>query len=232
MAEDDRRSAARPEVEQRVEEALQQAEIARRERRYDEGIALLLDALELECRTDQVYYRLGNLYFDAGDLARAEYVYRRAIEVNPHHVNAHHNLAVVYKKTGRVHESVRFQKRAVRLQATGKIGRAFGRGEAPRFPKPLAEPGLWAEVNAKGAGSSGAACTADGAGGAGAADATDPGATGVAPEEEPLPSLSDLRDDPEFRRWGRRMAFKGLLLVAGVVVFYLIVMYFLGRYLF
>ncbi|MFS8572235.1 MAG: tetratricopeptide repeat protein [Clostridia bacterium] len=82
----------------------------------------LIDALKYKVDADQIYYRLGNLYFDAGDLGRAEYAYRRAIEFNPRHVNAHHNLAVVYKKTGRVEESVRMQKKAVRIQVGGWLG--------------------------------------------------------------------------------------------------------------
>jgi len=130
--ERDERSPVSPEeARARVREALEKAEWARRARRFDEGIERLIDALKYKVDADQIYYRLGNLYFDAGDLGRAEYAYRRAIEFNPRHVNAHHNLAVVYKKTGRVEESVRMQKKAVRIQVGGWLGRpARERGAA------------------------------------------------------------------------------------------------------
>ena len=98
----------------------------------------MLDALQYKVLVDMVYYRLGNLYFDSGDLARAEYAYMRAIETNPQHVNAHHNLSVVYKKTGRIHDSVRMRKRAARLEAGGLIGRKLAQATPPVFAKPVA----------------------------------------------------------------------------------------------
>src|SRR5690606_26437724 len=119
-----------------VEDALEQAERLRKARRYQQGIDLLIDALQYNVQVDKVYYRLGNLFFDAGDLARAEYAYQRAIETNPEHVNAHHNLAVVYRKTGRIHDSVRMRKRATRLEAGGWWSRALLGSGPPQFAKP------------------------------------------------------------------------------------------------
>ncbi len=60
----------------------------------------------------QLFFRLGNLYFDSGDIARAEHAYRRATEEDPRHASAHHNLGVVYRKQGKVSQSVRMIKKA------------------------------------------------------------------------------------------------------------------------
>ena len=114
--------AAGQEAARRVEQAIAAARQARQAGRYDEAARLLLDALEHRVRADSIFFHLGNVYFDAGDLVRAEYAYRRAIQLNPSHANAHHNLAVVYKKTGRIAESVVAQKQAVRLALAGDWG--------------------------------------------------------------------------------------------------------------
>ncbi len=98
-----------------VEKALEQADIYRKEKRFQKGIDLLLDALRCQVEEDQIYYRLGNIYYNAGDLDRAEYAYQRAIEKNKKHVNAHHNLGVVYKRKGRIWEFVKMKKKATIL---------------------------------------------------------------------------------------------------------------------
>jgi len=97
---------------QKVKEALEQAEKLRREKRYDEGIDLLIEALKYGVEKAKIYFRLGNLYFDAGKLEHAEYAYRKAIDLDPKHISAHYNLGVVYKKQGRISESVQMRKLA------------------------------------------------------------------------------------------------------------------------
>lgn len=97
---------------QKVKEALEQAEKLRRERRYDEGIELLIEALKYGAEKAQIYFRLGNLYFDTQKLEHAEYAYRRAIDFDPKHINAHYNLGVVYKKQGRISEYIKMRKLA------------------------------------------------------------------------------------------------------------------------
>lgn len=96
--------------------ALAQAEESRRAGRHAEGIALLLDALRYGEAKAQVLFRLGNLYFEQGDLARAEHAYRRATEEDPHHASAHHNLGVVYRRQGKITQSVQMLKKARRLE--------------------------------------------------------------------------------------------------------------------
>lgn len=104
------------EKEQRVLDALERAQELREKEEYDQGINKLLDALELGIDEDEVYYRLGNIYFDSGDLDRAEYAYERAIEQNEEHVNAQHNLAVVYRQQGKISKSVKQRKKANKIE--------------------------------------------------------------------------------------------------------------------
>lgn len=99
-----------------MQRALAQAESLRQEKRHNEAIDLLVDVLRYGEEKALVYFRLGNVYFDAGDLARAEYAYGRAIQENPHHASAHHNLGVVYRRQGKISESVKMLKKAQRLE--------------------------------------------------------------------------------------------------------------------
>jgi tetratricopeptide (TPR) repeat protein len=110
----------RGELEGLVEETLTLATRLRREKRYDEAAALLLDVLGHGIYADRVFFQLGNVYFDAGDLARAEYSYRRATEVNPNYANAHHNLGAIYKRQKKTAASLKAQRKAMMLELRGK----------------------------------------------------------------------------------------------------------------
>lgn len=98
-----------------VQEALQRAEALRKKKAYREGIDLLVEVLKYGVNRGMIYYRLGNLYIDGGDLNRAEYAYKRALEVDPHHVNAMHNLAIVYKRQKKVSLYMETYKEAQRM---------------------------------------------------------------------------------------------------------------------
>ncbi|MFP4201647.1 MAG: tetratricopeptide repeat protein [Candidatus Acetothermia bacterium] len=100
----------------RVDRLVEKGQELREAGNYQGAKEKLLKALELGVNRDEVYYRLGNTFYDAGDLDRAEYSYERAIEENEEHVNAQHNLAVVYKDQGRVGESVKQRKKANKLE--------------------------------------------------------------------------------------------------------------------
>ncbi|MFW0859177.1 MAG: tetratricopeptide repeat protein [Dehalococcoidia bacterium] len=103
------------EQEAAVQEVLQRAEALRKKKAYREGIDLLVEVLKYGVNRGMIYYRLGNLYFDGGDLSRAEYAYNRAIEVDPHHANALHNLAIVYKQQKKVSLYVKTYKESQRM---------------------------------------------------------------------------------------------------------------------
>ncbi len=104
------------EQEQFVSEALARAEEHRKRKEFNEGIHLLVEALRYGINKAMIYYRLGNIYIDSGDLSRAEYAYKRALEIDPHHVNAMHNLAIVYKRQGKVSLYVKTYKKSQRME--------------------------------------------------------------------------------------------------------------------
>lgn len=92
-----------------------EAETLRKQKKFTEARDLLIDALRRNEQTAQVYFRLGNVYHDQGDFERAEYTYRRAIDHDAHHINAHHNLSVIYRKQGRITESIKQRKKANKI---------------------------------------------------------------------------------------------------------------------
>ena len=112
---------ARPEnkrsvSEEHIEQALKKAEQLRRKKQYKEGIDLLVDVLETGILKSRVYYRLGNIYYDMGKLDLAEYAYKKAIEFEPEHVNAHYNLSVLYKRKGNIDASAKMLRKAYLLE--------------------------------------------------------------------------------------------------------------------
>ncbi|MEN6370358.1 MAG: tetratricopeptide repeat protein [Thermotogota bacterium] len=111
-----------------VASALERSEELRQAKAYDEGIRILNEALAREIDHAAIYFRLGNLYIDKGDLDRAERAYRRVLELDPEHDRAKNNLAVVYKRQGKYHEFVRTYKDAQRmaLRPPGKKARRPG----------------------------------------------------------------------------------------------------------
>lgn len=126
-----------------IEEVLSSAKALRRRQRYDEAVAILLDALQCGVQVDRIFFHLGNIFFDKGDLFRAEYSYRRAVEENPKHINALHNLAVVCKRQGKVAESVKLQRKVLLLELRHKPqGETKLPTEAARWGRQLAWRGL------------------------------------------------------------------------------------------
>lgn len=99
-----------------VRDALERAEALRKKKDYKAGISLLVEALKYGIDKAMIYYRLGNLYIDGGDLNRAEYAYKRALEVEPHYVNAMHNLAIVYKRQKKISLYVKTYKKSQRME--------------------------------------------------------------------------------------------------------------------
>lgn len=99
-----------------VRDALERAKALRKKKDYKVGISLLVEALKYGIDKAMIYYRLGNLYIDGGDLNRAEYAYKRALEVEPHYVNAMHNLAIVYKRQKKISLYVKTYKKSQRME--------------------------------------------------------------------------------------------------------------------
>jgi tetratricopeptide (TPR) repeat protein len=99
-----------------VDRALVQAEQHRRKKEFKQGISLLVEALRYGIDKAQIYYRLGNIYIDNNDLGRAEYAYKRALDVDSNHVNAMHNLAIVYKRQKKISHFVKTYKKSQRME--------------------------------------------------------------------------------------------------------------------
>jgi len=132
-----------------VRRALARAEELRRGGRHQEAVDLLLEALRCGEDVAQVFFRLGNIFFDRGDLARAEHAYRRATEEDARHSSAHHNLGVVYRRQGRIAQSVKMLKKARSLDfrhprgvAGSPVERGVRRWLRPTTIVPLAIIGL------------------------------------------------------------------------------------------
>ena len=98
-----------------VRESLEKADALRKKKDYEQAISLLVEALRYGLDKAKIYYRLGNVYVDGGDLTRAEYAYNRALEMDPNFVNAMHNLAVVYRRQKRMSLYVKTYKKSQRL---------------------------------------------------------------------------------------------------------------------
>jgi len=98
-----------------VRESLEKAEALRKTKDYEQAISLLVEALRYGLDKAKIYYRLGNVYIDGGDLARAEYAYNRALKMDPNFVNAMHNLAVVYRRQKKMSLYVKTYKKSQRL---------------------------------------------------------------------------------------------------------------------
>ncbi len=106
----------REEQEAFVQDALKRAEALRKKKEYKEAISLLVEALRYGIDKATIYYRLGNIYIDGDDFNRAEYAYKRALEMDPHHSNAMHNLSIVYKRQKKVALYVKTYKKSQRME--------------------------------------------------------------------------------------------------------------------
>ncbi len=106
----------REEQEAFVQDALERAEALRKKKEYKEGISLLVEALRYGIDKATIYYRLGNIYIDGNDFNRAEYAYKRALDIDSHHSNAMHNLSIVYKRQKKITLYVKTYKKSQRME--------------------------------------------------------------------------------------------------------------------
>jgi tetratricopeptide (TPR) repeat protein len=126
-----------------VREAITRADELRRAKQFREAISLLVEALQYGIDKASLYYRLGNTYFDGADLSRAEYAYNRALEVDPKHVNAMHNLAVVYRRQKKISLYVKTYKKSQRMALRYPKNPELSAGEKRRIRFRSARILLW-----------------------------------------------------------------------------------------
>lgn len=83
--------------------------------RLEEAAAAFQSALDRDPGHYRALTNLGNLALEAGRTDDAIAAYERALKLNESFANAHHNLAVAYRRKGQVGRSVRALRRAQRL---------------------------------------------------------------------------------------------------------------------
>jgi len=74
-------------------------------------------ALERDGACVSALVNLGNLALEANMLEEAQTRYEAALRIDDGYAHAHHNLAIVYRRLGRIGESVRELRRAAVLDA-------------------------------------------------------------------------------------------------------------------
>jgi serine/threonine protein kinase/tetratricopeptide (TPR) repeat protein len=85
------------------------------QKRYDEALTQLHKALELTPDNAQLYFNLGAVYLDSGDLKKhpeAEKALRKSIELSPTYA-AYANLGILYMQERRYEESARMSEKAL-----------------------------------------------------------------------------------------------------------------------
>lgn len=83
--------------------------------RLAEAGACFERALEVDPRHFRALTNLGNVALEEGRVDDAIDAYQRALKLNDDFANAHHNLAVAYRRKGQLSKSVRSLRRAQRL---------------------------------------------------------------------------------------------------------------------
>lgn len=76
-----------------------------RQERYEQGIAMLLDIIDIAPEITAPYIGLGIAYGKIGDLESAEEALLNALALAPDHPIAHNELGIVYRMTGRFDEA-------------------------------------------------------------------------------------------------------------------------------
>ena len=74
-------------------------------------------ALELDPKCVPALVNLGNLALEANMIEEARTRYEAALKIDERSATAHHNLGVVYRRMGRIADSVRELRRAALLEA-------------------------------------------------------------------------------------------------------------------
>lgn len=87
-------------------------------RAWEAAIAYFKKAHELHPTHPAPLTNLGNVCTEREQYEEAIAWYERALHADPDYANAHHNLAVAFRRVGRLAESVRHLKKAQRLELT------------------------------------------------------------------------------------------------------------------
>lgn len=82
---------------------------------WENSMTLFQHALRLHPKNDIAHNGLGIVYFQNGDLEKAEFHYRKALDINPMKANATSNLGNVYFQLEQFEKAEKLYRRAVQL---------------------------------------------------------------------------------------------------------------------
>lgn len=85
------------------------------QKRFAEGIALLVRVTEAAPELTAAHIDLALAYGELNDLPRAEASLERALQLSPRHPVVHNELGIVYRKTGRFEQARKSYERALEL---------------------------------------------------------------------------------------------------------------------
>jgi tetratricopeptide (TPR) repeat protein len=83
-------------------------------------------ALSADPRHYRAITNLGNLELEAGNLERAEELYKQVVQLNPDYSVVYNNLAAVMRKRGKRHDAVEYLKKSQRLYMRELRGQTKG----------------------------------------------------------------------------------------------------------
>ncbi|MEI6632728.1 MAG: tetratricopeptide repeat protein [Chlamydiota bacterium] len=108
------------------------ASVCERQRRYDEALALLAQAEAMKpeypgarAARARIYFTMGKDAIEAGDVAKGEKLFVRAVETDPASVDAHYGLGRLYQRTGRYKEAVAQFTLVTQMKPGAKVGPAL-----------------------------------------------------------------------------------------------------------
>jgi len=117
---------------------------------YDEAVAELKKALEINPNDAHAHYNLGVAYSNKGMYDEEIAEYKKALEINPNYANAHCNLGAAYVEKGMYDEAIAEHKRAIEINpndadAHYNLGGAYyGKG---MYDEAIAESKKALEIN-------------------------------------------------------------------------------------
>lgn len=88
---------------------------------YDNAILYLQKAIELNPQSSGVYYNMGLVYSDKGNIDKAIQLYEKAIEQNPQDYRAYINLGLVYSQKGNLDKAIQLYEKAIELNPQNSI---------------------------------------------------------------------------------------------------------------